>query len=167
MRALPGWAPSSLDGPSRLQPRKELSTCPRGKVSGKAGKKKRSTSSRTKASTSVSHEISPSPGTVTFVGSLEFPPNIDGITFFAREVWPLIRRRGGGRRLLVVGRRPVAEVRSLTEIDGVELHPDVPDVRPYVREASVVIVPTRKGGGLKNKILEACAMRRAVSSARY
>jgi len=107
-------------------------------------------------------EQAPSPGTVTFVGSLEFPPNIDGITFFARAVWPLILRRGGGRRLLVVGRRPVAAVRRLTEMEGVELHPNVPDVRPYVRAAGVVIVPTRKGGGLKNKILEACAMRRAV-----
>ena len=39
---------------------------------------------------------------------------------------------------------------------------DVPDVRPYLRRASAVVVPIRKGGGLKNKVLEGCAMRRPI-----
>jgi glycosyltransferase involved in cell wall biosynthesis len=104
----------------------------------------------------------PVPGTVAFVGSLEFPPNVDGIVQFAWHVWPGIYTRGTRRRLLVVGRRPVAAVRALRQLPGVELVSDVPDVRPYLAQASVVVVPTRQGGGLKNKILEGCAMRRPV-----
>jgi len=102
------------------------------------------------------------PGTVVFVGSLEFPPNVDGIVNFTTGVWPRLLARDAARRLLIVGRRPVAAVRALATRPGVELAADVPDVRPYLAQASVVIVPTRQGGGVKNKILEACSMRRPV-----
>jgi len=104
----------------------------------------------------------PTPGTLAFVGSLEFPPNVDAICWFARRVWPTLQRTGAARRLLVVGRRPVEAVRRLAAQPGVEVAADVPDVRPYLRQAAVVVVPTRQGGGLKNKVLEACASRRAV-----
>jgi glycosyltransferase involved in cell wall biosynthesis len=105
-------------------------------------------------------DAAPEPGTVAFIGSLEFPPNVDGVVRFATRVWPRIY--ADGRRLLVVGRRPVAAVKALTALPGVELAADVPDVRPYTARAAVIVVPIRKGGGLKNKILEACAMRRPV-----
>ncbi len=104
----------------------------------------------------------PEPGTVVFVGSLEFPPNVDGVIHFARRVWPRIHAGRAGRRLLVVGRRPAAEVRALASAPGIELAGDVPDVRPYLGRAAVVVVPIRKGGGLKNKVLEGCAMKRPV-----
>lgn len=102
------------------------------------------------------------PGVLAFVGSLSFPPNIDAITWFARLVWPRVRAGGHATRLLVVGKQPTAPVAALAQLDGVELVADVPDIRPYLQRASVVIVPTRTGGGIKNKILEACAAQRAV-----
>lgn len=104
----------------------------------------------------------PTPGTLAFVGSLEFPPNVDATCWFARRVWPTLQGTGAARRLLVVGRRPVEAVRRLAAQPGIEVAADVPDVRPYLRQAAVVVVPTRQGGGLKNKVLEACASRRAV-----
>ncbi len=104
----------------------------------------------------------PQPGTIVFVGSLEFAPNVDGVVHFVKRIWPGIRAGGANRRLLVVGRRPDAAVRALAATPGVELAGDVPDVRPYLSRASVVIVPIRKGAGLKNKILEGCAMDRPV-----
>ncbi len=107
-------------------------------------------------------EAAAEPGTVAFVGSLEFPPNADAIAHFATRVWPPIYHRGAGRRLLVVGRRPVTAVKALASLPGVELSADVPDVRPFLARASVVVVPTRLGGGVKNKILEACAVCRPV-----
>jgi len=107
-------------------------------------------------------ELPAEPGTVAFVGSLEFPPNVDGIANFARRVWPQIYARGAGRRLLVVGRRPVTAVKALASLPGVEVAADVLDVRPFLARASAVVVPTRLGGGVKNKILEACAVRRPV-----
>ncbi len=105
------------------------------------------------------------PGTVAFVGSLEFPPNVDGVVHFVKRIWPRIYADSPGRQLLVVGRHPVATVRALASKPGVELAADVPDVRPYLTRAAVVVVPIRKGGGLKNKVLEACAMKRPVVAA--
>lgn len=102
------------------------------------------------------------PGSVAFVGSLSFPPNVEGIVHFATRIWPRLRDCGAGRRLLIVGRAPTEAVQSLARLPGVTLHADVPDVRPYLSRAAVVVVPTRLGGGVKNKVLEACAMRRPV-----
>lgn len=99
---------------------------------------------------------------VVFVGSLEFPPNVDGVCWFVDRIWPELLKRDPARRLRVVGRRPVERVRALADRPGVELLADVPDVRPHLACGSVVIAPTRQGGGVKNKILEACAVGRAV-----
>jgi len=102
------------------------------------------------------------PGCVAFVGSLEFPPNVDGVRFFVRQVWPRLHADDRSRRLYVVGRRPTAAVRALAAVPGVVVCGDVPDVRPFLARAAVVVVPTRQGAGVKNKILEACAVQRPV-----
>jgi glycosyltransferase involved in cell wall biosynthesis len=107
-------------------------------------------------------ETAARPGTLAFVGALNFEPNVDGITWFVRTAWPYIWAANSSRRLLIVGRAPTAAVRELRNVPGVTVVADVPDVRPYLRQAQVVIVPVRKGGGLKNKVLEACAMARPV-----
>lgn len=102
------------------------------------------------------------PGVVAFVGSLSFSPNIDAVCWFARRVWPKLYRGGWAKKLLVVGKSPAREVAVLASMPGVEIAADVADVRPFLARASVVVVPMRKGGGVKNKILEACAAQRAV-----
>jgi len=102
------------------------------------------------------------PGTVAFIGSLSFPPNIEAITRFVGRIWPEVHAGPHPKRLLIVGREPAEAVRRLARAPGVEVHADVPDVRPYLARAAVVVVPTQLGGGVKNKVLEACAMRRPV-----
>ena len=104
----------------------------------------------------------PEPGTLAFVGSLSFPPNVEGIVRFATRIWPRVQAPGAGQRLLIIGREPTDAVRALGRLPGVAVHANVPDVRPYLSQAAVVIVPTRLGGGVKNKVLEACAMQRPV-----
>lgn len=102
------------------------------------------------------------PGAVTFIGALDFPPNIDAVTWYISTIWPRVRGQGTSRRFVVVGRDPAPAVRAACQSPGVELHANVPDVRPYLHAAGVVVVPVRRGGGLKNKILEACAAGRPV-----
>lgn len=104
----------------------------------------------------------PAPGTLAFVGALDFPPNVEAILRFTRTIWPALHTADPHRRLLIVGRSPALPVRDLAHAPGVELHADVPDVRPYLRRASVIVVPTQLGGGVKNKVLEGCAMARPV-----
>jgi glycosyltransferase involved in cell wall biosynthesis len=102
------------------------------------------------------------PGTVAFVGSLSFPPNVEAVLRFTTRVWPRLRAGRPGRRLLIVGRDAVEAVRRLRHHPQVEVHADVPDIRPFLARACVAVVPTRLGGGVKNKVLEACALARPV-----
>jgi sugar transferase (PEP-CTERM/EpsH1 system associated) len=97
-----------------------------------------------------------------FVGALDYPPNVDAVTWFCREVWPELHRRRPQARLLLIGRRPVPAVTEAASLPGVELFRDVPDVRPYLARAAVAVAPLRLARGVQNKVLEALAMGKAV-----
>ena len=97
-----------------------------------------------------------------FVGALNYRANIDGVRWFCHEVWPEVRRRCPEARFVLVGSHPVAAVRSLAELPGVDLVGEVPDVRPYVADAALSVVPLRVARGIQNKVLEAAAMGKAV-----
>jgi sugar transferase (PEP-CTERM/EpsH1 system associated) len=97
-----------------------------------------------------------------FVGALDYQPNVDGVVWFCREVWPLLQPRCPQLRLSLVGRSPVPAVKRLGELPGVDVVGQVPDVRPSVQRAAVVIVPLRIARGLQNKALEALAMGKAT-----
>ncbi len=107
-------------------------------------------------------EVAESDRTCVFVGALDYRPNIDGACWFCREAWPEIHRQRPGARLLLVGRQPVPAVRRLGAVPGVEVVGQVPDVRPYVAGAGVVVVPLRLARGVQNKVLEALAMSKAT-----
>jgi polysaccharide biosynthesis protein PslH len=106
------------------------------------------------------------PGRCVFVGALDYRANVDGLCWFCREVWPRIRQMSPDATLAIVGRNPVSAVTNLQNIAGVEVFPSVPDVRPYLAEASVVVVPLRIARGIQNKVLEAMASGRPVVASR-
>jgi polysaccharide biosynthesis protein PslH len=97
-----------------------------------------------------------------FVGALDYRPNVDGACWFCREPWPDILRRLPGTRVSLVGRRPAPEVCRLARLDGVDVVGQVPDVRPFLTSAAVVLAPLRIARGVQNKVLEALAMSKAV-----
>lgn len=103
------------------------------------------------------------PGTVLFFGAIDYYPNTEGLLFFLREIWPLLRSRTPGLRLCIVGRRP-PDVILAHRAPDVEITGAVDDVRPYIERAAVVVAPLRIGGGTRLKILEALAMGKAVVS---
>lgn len=101
---------------------------------------------------------------LVFTGSMDWLPNEDAMLYFCREVLPLVRREEPETTLSIVGRAPTPAVAKLAEDPRVEVTGRVPDVRPYVRDAAVYVVPLRIGGGTRLKIFEAMAMGRAVVS---
>jgi sugar transferase (PEP-CTERM/EpsH1 system associated) len=101
---------------------------------------------------------------LVFTGSMDWLPNEDAMLFFCREVLPRVREAEPAVTLSIVGRVPTPAVSRLAADTGVEVTGRVDDVRPYVRDAAVYVVPLRIGGGTRLKIFEAMAMGRAVVS---
>jgi sugar transferase (PEP-CTERM/EpsH1 system associated) len=105
------------------------------------------------------------PASIVFTGSMDWMPNEDGMVFFVEEVLPRIERAVPEVTLTIVGRNPTARVRALGEgRPRISVTGTVPDVRPYLESAAVVVVPLRVGGGTRIKIYEAMGMERAVVS---
>lgn len=96
---------------------------------------------------------------VLLTGHLSHPPNVDAVAYFLGQIWPLIRQERPDAVFQAVGLSPDPELqRACAAAPGVELHPDVPDIRPYFWNASVYVVPMRFGGGVRQKIFEAWSM---------
>lgn len=101
----------------------------------------------------------PGPGDrrdVLFVGGFAHEPNVDAVIWFASEVWPLVRERGTGSRLRLVGAAPTAAIEALAGEDIVVAGQvsETELVEHYAR-ARVVVAPLRFGSGIKGKVLEA------------
>jgi polysaccharide biosynthesis protein PslH len=102
--------------------------------------------------------------TLLFTGTLDHPPNAEGIRWFADEVFPRVRAARHETRLLIVGRSPTRQVLALDDRPGVEVVGAVPAMSPYFARATAVVAPLLSGGGTRLKILEAFASSRAVVS---
>jgi glycosyltransferase involved in cell wall biosynthesis len=93
---------------------------------------------------------------VTHLGTMLWPPNVEGVLWFARSVWPLVIDRVPGARFAVLGKDPPRAVRDLTaQVRGVDVAGYVSDPAPYLAETAAFIVPLRAGGGMRVKILDA------------
>jgi polysaccharide biosynthesis protein PslH len=101
-----------------------------------------------------------------FIGQMDYRPNIDAVTYFAKDVLPRVRQAYPGVRFLIAGRNPTRSVRRLAVQEGVVVCGGIADVQPYLLGASVVVAPFRISQGIQNKILEALASRRPVVSTR-
>jgi glycosyltransferase involved in cell wall biosynthesis len=99
---------------------------------------------------------------VLFPGSLDYAPNVDGARWLCGEVWPQVRAAVPDARLVIAGRRPVAEIRRLDGREGIVVRPDVPSMAAEFNAARVVAVPLRVGTGTRLKALEAMASGRPV-----
>jgi len=105
----------------------------------------------------------PEPNTVVFNGVLDYRPNTDAAEYLVDVVWPLVLARCPHARLTVVGRGDPATLRALAR-PGVTLTGEVADVRPFLRDAAVMVVPIRMGGGTRLKVVEGLAMEKAMVS---
>jgi len=99
---------------------------------------------------------------VVFTGQMDYPPNIEAVSGFARHAWPRVRAAAPEARFAIVGRRPDPAVAAWHGRDGIEVTGEVADVQPWLARAAVVVAPLRIARGVQNKVLEAMATARAV-----
>ena len=101
---------------------------------------------------------------IAFVGSMDWLPNQEGVEWFVQKVWPIVMQEYPDTVFKIVGRNPSRQIQALADEAGVEVLGTVPDVRPYLDQAAVVVTPLLVGGGTRIKIFEAMAMEKPVVS---
>lgn len=99
---------------------------------------------------------------LVFTGAMDYWANVDAVSWFAKEIFPGIRAVKTDAEFYIVGGRPAADVLALAELPGVSVTGSVPDIRPYVAHAQMVVAPMRIARGVQNKVLEGMAMAKSV-----
>lgn len=105
--------------------------------------------------------ITVDPDTVVFSGVMDYPPNEDAALFFCREIMPLLKRRRPDAKFVIAGRNPTTRLSSCSSED-ITITGYVDNLANIVARGAVFVSPLRFGSGVKNKILEAMAMGKAV-----
>ena len=103
----------------------------------------------------VVHDRSARSG-LLFVGNFWHAPNVDAVTAFHRDIWPLVRAAVPGIHLTVAGSAPPEEILALAAEDVI-VTGWVPELEPYMAQAMISIAPLRYGAGIKGKIVQAIA----------
>jgi glycosyltransferase involved in cell wall biosynthesis len=95
------------------------------------------------------------PNRVTYLGTMFWPPNVEGFDWFWQRVWPEVRSQVPHARLTCIGKRPPERILALNGEPNVDILGYVPDLAPYLAETAVLVVPLRAAGGMRVKILDA------------
>ena len=115
-----------------------------------------------KADPQQPNPMPPDSPAIVFTGAMDYWPNVDAVIWFVEAMLPAIRARIPNAAFFVVGGNPTPAVMKLAERPGVTVTGRVPDVRPYLTHAGVVVAPLRVARGIQNKVLEGMAMGKVV-----
>jgi glycosyltransferase involved in cell wall biosynthesis len=102
------------------------------------------------------------PKSIGFVGRMDYAPNQAAVLYFAREVLPRVWEKLPDVSFTIVGRYPTRQIHALARDARIRVTGAVEDVRPILAAQSVIVCPMPAAGGIKNKMLEALAMAKAV-----
>ncbi len=103
------------------------------------------------------------PFTVAFHGSMGFSPNVEAALWFLERAWPSLKQRHPRARVWLVGSNPSERLLSAARTDAdIVVTGSVPDIRPYLDAAAVLVAPMQSGAGIKNKVLEGMSMGKPV-----
>ena len=100
---------------------------------------------------------------ISYIASFDWIPNLQGIMWFIKDVWPLIHSRRPETTLQLAGRKMPSELRKLKE-KGIRVLGEVDDVHQFIHSGKIFIVPLMAGSGMRIKILETMAMGKAIVS---
>ena len=101
------------------------------------------------------------PYSISFIGSLDWMPNQDGLKWFLEKVWPAIHQKYPTLTFHIAGRNPPPWVFGKAG-NGVIVHGEVADAKTFVLSHPITVVPLLSGSGMRVKILESMALGRAV-----
>ncbi len=93
--------------------------------------------------------------TIIFLGKMDYEPNVTGVTYFVKNIYPELRIKHPQLKFKIVGARPAPEITALNDIEGIEVTGYVESTVPYFQNATVVVAPMLSGAGVQNKIIQA------------
>lgn len=105
--------------------------------------------------------VLPRPHSIGFLGVMDYAPNQAAVLFFVRQVLPLIWRDIPDAQFTIIGRNPPRPICALQSA-RIQVTDTVDDVRPFVADSQIMVCPFLERGGIKNKMLEALAMGKAI-----
>jgi len=106
------------------------------------------------------------PLSLSFIGSLDWMPNQEGLRWFLDELWqPLLAPNFPELTFHIAGRTAPRWLQTLN-MERVVFHGEVPDAAAFLNQHSVMVVPLLSGGGMRAKILEGMALGKVVLSTR-
>ena len=100
--------------------------------------------------------------TIVVSGKMSYHANVTMVLFLVREIMPLVWARRPAVKLTIVGKDPPQELLAVQEQPGVRVTGTVPDIRPYLQQATISVSPIQYGAGIQNKVLEAMACKTPV-----
>ena len=98
------------------------------------------------------------PATLVFTGSFKYRPNCHAVKYFLEEIFPAIQKEVPAAKFLAVGNGAGAALAAYRGRPGFEAVDFVPDLRPYLAKAAVVVAPLTVGAGVSNKLGEGFAV---------
>lgn len=100
---------------------------------------------------------------IVFSGVMNYPPNSQAVIYFYHKIWPYLKKNIPDLLWYIVGSSPSRAVKKLSRKDkNIIVTGHVEDIREYLLKAKVFISPLVSGRGIKNKILEAMALGKAI-----
>lgn len=99
---------------------------------------------------------------LVYVSDMSGQTTVTNVTFFYDKIYPYIQKEVPKTKIYLVGRNPRKEISDLASNNNIIVTGTVEDVRPYIAKSSIFIAPMTAGTGIKNKVLEAMAMGKAV-----
>ncbi len=112
----------------------------------------------------VPTDVTRDPATLVFTGKMSYHANTAAALDLASQVMPLVWQQRPDARLVIVGKDPPASLLALTADRRITVTGGVPDMRPYLAQATVAVAPMRYAAGMQFKVLEAMAMTAPVVS---
>ena len=108
-------------------------------------------------------EVDQKPKSCVFWGRLDFGPNIQALEWFCNKIWPKVLAKHTDATFTIFGFQPTATVERLAkDHSGIQIIGNSPDIREAIASHQVVVLPFTSGGGIKNKLLEAAALGKAI-----
>jgi len=100
---------------------------------------------------------------ISFIGSMDWLPNIEGLEWFLKQVWPIFSKQYPDVKFHIAGRNTPSWINNLN-LTNVVVHGEVPDAVEFIQKYPITVVPLFSGGGMRVKILEGLALGRVVVS---